>query len=68
MIDFSKLEIIENPNGGATLIFDLEDPTLKELELILDESRDSNSFQEKFQNFVICALTSYLSIRNNSNE
>lgn len=66
MVDFSKVEFIDNSNGGATIIFDLDDPTLMELESIFGENRDSQDFQLKFENFVICALTNYLSIKGES--
>jgi hypothetical protein len=63
MVDFSKVEFINNPNGSATIIFDLDDFALKELESLLGEGRDSQNFQSKFEDFVTCALTNYISAK-----
>ena len=58
--DFSNIEIIDNPDGGATIIFDLDDETIKELETALGVSRDSPKFASSFQSFVEEGLRSYL--------
>jgi len=60
MADFSNIEIIDNPDGGATIIFDLDDETIKELETALGVSRDSPKFVSSFQSFVEEGLRSYL--------
>lgn len=63
MVDFSKVELIDNPNGSTTIIFDLDDCTIKELESLLGEERDSQNFQSKFEDFVNRALTNYISAK-----
>ena len=60
MADFSNIEIIDNPDGGATIIFDLDDETIKELETALGISRGSPEFASSFQSFVEEGLRSYL--------
>lgn len=60
MADFSNIEIIDNPDGGATIIFDLDDKTIKELENALGVSCNSPEFSLSFQAFVEESLRSYL--------
>lgn len=52
MADFSNIEVIDNPDGGATIIFDLDNETIKELEDALGISYNSPQFLTSFQSFV----------------
>lgn len=60
MIDFSNLEIIEGGEGHTTLIFDLNEETIKELEDALQMEHTSPLFSERFQAFVEDAIKNYL--------
>jgi hypothetical protein len=60
MIDFSNLEIVEGGGGFTTLIFDLNEETIKELEDALQVQYTSPLFSERFQVFVEDAIKSYL--------
>lgn len=62
MIDFSKLEIVEGVEGFTTLIFDLNEETIKELEDALQIEHTSPLFSERFQSFVEDAIKNYLVI------
>jgi hypothetical protein len=68
MADFSQVEVVENGSGGMTLIFDLDDQTIKELEDVLQVSHTSPSFAQHFQAFVESGLSSYLNTRGTPNE
>jgi hypothetical protein len=67
MADFSKNELIED-EGGVKIIFDLDEETLKELEAVLKVDRNSESFQEHFQNFVNAGIHSFLSSHGGLND
>jgi hypothetical protein len=60
MIDFSNMEIIEGGDGHTTIIFDLSDETLKELEDVLKTEHTSTLFSERFQIFFEDAIRHYL--------
>jgi hypothetical protein len=60
MVDFSNMEIIEGGDGHTTIIFDLSDETLKELEDVLKTEHTSTLFSEKFQIFFEEAIRHYL--------
>ena len=63
MADFSQVEVVEGGDGGMTLIFDLDDQTIKELEDVLQVSHTSPLFAQHFQVFVEAGLSSYLTTR-----
>jgi hypothetical protein len=63
MADFSKVEVVEGGDGGMTLIFDLDDQTIKELEDVLKVSHTSPLFAQHFQAFVEAGLSSYLNTK-----
>lgn len=68
MADFSQVEVVENGSGGMTLIFDLDDQTIKELEGVLQVSHTSPLFAQHFQTFVEAGLSSYLTTRGGLDE
>lgn len=68
MADFSKVEVVDAADGGATLIFDLDDQTIKELEDALGIPHASPDFAGRFQAFVEAGLHSYLSVRGGLND
>ena len=68
MADFSKVEVVDAADGGATLIFDLDDETIKELEDALGISYTSPDFVGCFQSFVEAGLHAYLSLKGGLND
>jgi len=68
MADFSKVEVVNAADGGATLIFDLDDQTIGELENALGIPYTSPLFTEHFQAFVEAGLNLYLSQRGGLND
>ena len=68
MADFSKIEVVDAANGGVTLIFDLDDETIKELEDALGIPYTSPDFVGCFQSFVETGLHTYLSLRGGLND
>lgn len=68
MADFSNVEVIDAADGGATLIFDLDDKTIKELEYVIGIHHTSPDFAGCFQAFVEAGLRSYLSLKGGLNE
>lgn len=68
MADFSKVEVVDAADGGATLIFDLDDKTIKELEDAIEIPHTSPDFAGRFQAFVEAGLRSYLSLKGGLND
>jgi len=68
MADFSKIEVVEAADGGATLIFDLDDETIEELENALGIPHTSPLFTNHFQAFVEAGLNLYLSQKGGLND
>ena len=68
MADFSKVEVVDAADGGATLIFDLDDETIKELENALGIPHTSPDFAGRFQAFVEAGLHSYLALKGGLND
>lgn len=68
MADFSQIEVIDNPDGGATIIFDLDHKTIKELEDALGVTYTSPDFIGRFQTFVEASLNSYIILNGGTNE
>ena len=68
MADFSKVEVVDAADGGATLIFDLDNETIKELEDVLGIPHTSPGFAGRFQDFVEAGLHTYLSIKGGLND
>ena len=68
MADFSKVEVVNTADGGATLIFDLDDETIKELESALGIPHTSPDFAGRFQAFVEAGLHTHLSIKGGLND
>jgi hypothetical protein len=60
MIDFSNMEIIEGGDGHTTIIFDLSEETLRELQNALQVDYSSPLFSERFQIFFEDAIRHYL--------
>lgn len=58
---FENIEIIDNINGSATIIFDLTEEEVNLLEDALGvSSKETVEFEKSFQNFVNEAIISYL--------
>jgi hypothetical protein len=68
MPDFSKVEVVDAADGGATLIFDLDDQTIKELENALGIPYTSPDFSGSFQAFVEAGLNAYLTLKGGLND
>jgi hypothetical protein len=68
MADFSKVEVVNTADGGATLIFDLDDETIKELEDAIGIPHTSPDFAGRFQAFVEAGLHAYLMLKGGLND
>lgn len=68
MADFSKIEVIDSPDGGVKIIFDLDNQTIKELEDALGIAHTSPDFVGSFQTFVEAGLNAYIILNGGANE
>jgi len=58
---FKTMEVLNNPDGTATILFDLDEKEIELMESLLGVKSDNKiEFEEKFDNFVNTAITSYL--------
>lgn len=58
---FKSIEVIDNANGTASIIFDLDEEELRLLESIFGiEYSNTEKFEEEFNIFVNKAIISYL--------
>lgn len=68
MADFSQIEVVDAADGGATIIFDLDDQTIKELEDALGIPYTSPHFAGRFQAFVEAGLNAYITLKGGLND
>lgn len=58
---FDNIEVISNPDGSATVIVDLDDDQLRQMESVLNiSSKNTSDFEKAFEAFVNQAIKSYL--------